>query len=79
MLPVLNISPIFGYTNFIKTQEGTMKRTAKDKSIRTAPVGAWESGIVNEKKKPCRRQHLNEITTDSQGNGYPIFRNKQDD
>ena len=56
-----------------------MKRTAKDKSIRTAPVGAWESGIVNEKKKPCRRQHLNEITTDSQGNAYPIFRNKQDD
>lgn len=72
------ISLFSGYTNSIKTQEETMKATDKDKSIRPAPEGAWESGIINERKKPCKRQHLNEITTDSQGNGYPIFRNRQD-
>ena len=27
-----------------------MKTTDKGKQIRTAPKGAWESGIINEKK-----------------------------
>lgn len=55
-----------------------MKVTDKKKSIRTAPKGAWESGIINEKKNPSKIQHLNEITTDSQGNGYPVLHKNQD-
>ncbi len=55
-----------------------MKATDKDKRIRTAPKGAWESGIINEKKSISKKQHLNNITTDIQGNGYPIIRENQD-
>lgn len=66
-----------GHTNK-KLQEVTMKVTDKNKSIRTAPKGAWESGVINEKKKPSKKQHLNEITTDSQGNGYPVYQKNQD-
>ena len=55
-----------------------MKATEKNKRIRTAPKGAWESGEINEKKKISKKQHLNEITTDSQGNGYPINQKSQD-
>ena len=57
-----------------------MKVTDKDKRIRTAPKGAWESGIINEDKKKNRskKQHLNDITTDIQGNGYPVSHKNQD-
>ncbi len=55
-----------------------MKVTDKNKSIRTAPKGAWESGIINGKKNPSRKQHLNDITTDIQGNGYPVLGKNQD-
>ncbi len=44
----------------------------KNKSIRTAPKGAWESGDINKEKSSSKKQHLNDITTDSQGNGYPV-------
>lgn len=52
-----------------------MKAAEKDKPIYTTPKGAWEGGIINnretdDKKNPIK--HLNEITTDAQGNGYPI-------
>lgn len=56
-----------------------MKATDKDKRIRTAPKGAWESGVINEEKKFSKNKHLNEITTDIQNNGYPVSRNKQGD
>lgn len=56
-----------------------MKATDKEKRIRTAPKGAWESGIINAKKERSKKQHLDEIATDSQGNGYPVFRKSQDD
>ncbi len=49
-----------------------MKATDKKKSIRTAPKGAWESGDINKEKIFSPEQHLNNITTDSQGNGYPV-------
>lgn len=55
-----------------------MKAADKDKSIRTAPKGAWESGIINEVKKHSKKD-LNDITTDSQGNGYPVSQRNQDD
>ena len=54
-----------------------MKATDKDKPIRTTPEGAWEGGVINERKKPSKKQHLNDITTDLQGNGYPVSQNKQ--
>ena len=55
-----------------------MKATDKDKTIHTTPKGAWEGGVINERKKPSKKQHLNEISTDLQGNGYPVSKNKQD-
>ncbi len=54
-----------------------MKATDKNKRIRTVPKGAWEGGIINEEKKISKKRHLNEIATDSQGNGYPIFPESQ--
>ena len=56
-----------------------MKVTDKDKHIHTAPEGAWESGIINKKKEHSKKQHLNDITTDIQGNGYPVSQKNQDD
>ena len=57
-----------------------MKATDKNKRIRTAPKGAWESGIINENKKEHRskKQQLNDITTDIQGNGYPVSHKNRD-
>lgn len=54
-----------------------MKRSSKDKAIRTIPKGAWESEII-KKKNPSKKQHLNDISTDIQGNGYPIIYDEQD-
>ena len=55
-----------------------MKATDKSKRIRTVPKGAWEGGIINEKKNRCEKQHLNDISTDLQGNGYPVSHKNQD-
>ena len=55
-----------------------MKITDKDKPIHTTPKGAWEGGVVNERKKPSEKKNPNDITTDLQGNGYPVSRKKQD-
>lgn len=54
-----------------------MKATDKNNRIPTAPKGAWESGAINEKKERSPKQHLNDITTDLQGNGYPVIRKNQ--
>lgn len=56
-----------------------MKATHKHKRIRTFPKGAWENGVLNEKRKRSKEQHLNDITTDIQGNGYPVIQDDQDD
>ena len=55
-----------------------MKATDKDKRIRTVPKGTWESGLINEKKNRYEKQHLNDISTDLQGNGYPVSHKNQD-
>lgn len=71
----------FGQTNPIKIQEvPLMKVTDRDKSIHTVPKGAWESGVVKETKSRSEKQrrHLNDITTDGQGNGYPVPGKGQD-
>lgn len=54
-----------------------MKAADKNKSIPTIPKGTWESGIVVDKKERSQKQHLNDITTDIQGNGYPVTRKNQ--
>lgn len=56
-----------------------MKATDKKKPIHTIPNGTWESGIINDKENTSLQKHLNDITTDSQGNGYPIYQNNQND
>ncbi len=56
-----------------------MKATDKEKRIRTAPDGAWESGVIHAEKNRSKKQHLNDITTDIQGNGYPVIRKNQAD
>ena len=55
-----------------------MKAADKDKRIRTIPKGAWESGIINDEKNRSKKQHFNDITTDIQGNGYPVSHKNQD-
>ncbi|MCI8918690.1 MAG: hypothetical protein HFH29_07975 [Eubacterium sp.] len=49
-----------------------MKPTDKDKPIYTTPKGAWEGGIASLRKKT--HKNPNTITTDLQGNGYPMPR-----
>ena len=56
-----------------------MKVTDKDKPIRTIPKGVWEGGVINEKENRSPKQHLNDITTDIQGNGYPVSHKNRDD
>lgn len=56
-----------------------MKASSNDKKIRTTPKGVWESSNANVKENRSKKQHLNDITTDIQGNGYPILGKKQDD
>ncbi len=53
-----------------------MKLAEKKEPIQTIPDGAWEAGMIHEKKNVSEKKRLNEITTDAQGNGYPIT-NKQ--
>ena len=55
-----------------------MKAADKNKRIRTAPKGAWESGIINEQQNRSKKQRLNDITTDLQGNGYPVSHKNRD-
>ena len=49
-----------------------MKQAEKDKSPPTAPKGVWESSTTYKKGHKTKNEHLNEITTDVQGNGYPV-------
>ncbi|MCM1118032.1 MAG: hypothetical protein NC543_01525 [bacterium] len=56
-----------------------MKITDKKKPIHTIPNGTWESGLINNKENSSPQKHLNDITTDSQGNGYPIHQNNQNE
>lgn len=49
-----------------------MKKPFKDKTIRTTPKGAWEGGIINDTGHNHKTAKPDEITTDMQGNGYPI-------
>lgn len=54
-----------------------MKQAEKDKPVHTAPKGVWEGSTTLKKEHKTRNEHLEEITTDMQGNGYPSS-SKQD-
>lgn len=56
-----------------------MKAADKDKPVYTTPKGAWEGGVINERKDRSGHKNPNDITTDAQENGYPVARVKQDD
>ena len=56
-----------------------MKAADKSKRIHTLPKGAWEGGIIDETENPPQKRHLNDITTDIQGNGYPLSHKNRDD
>lgn len=53
-----------------------MKVVQKDKPIDTVPKGVYEGGIINQTMQDKKSQHLNDISTDSQGNGYPTRKPK---
>ncbi len=53
-----------------------MKPTEKDKPVHTIPEGAWEAGMIHLKSDTPVHRDPNTITTDSQGNGYPVPQGK---
>lgn len=55
-----------------------MKSTEKDKPIHTAPKGVWEASTTLKKEHKTKNEHFEEISTDAQGNGYPVSNSKQD-
>ncbi|MCI8669149.1 MAG: hypothetical protein HFI34_06485 [Lachnospiraceae bacterium] len=48
-----------------------MKKAEKDNPINTIPKGAYEAGATNRSIRNNDR-NPNDITTDIQGNGYPV-------
>lgn len=56
-------------------KEAAMKKARDDKPVHTIPKGAYESGNINAELRKNKNNKLNDITTDSNGNGYPV--NKQ--
>lgn len=55
-----------------------MKQAESEKPIHTIPKGVWESSYPYKKGNKSKKEHLNEITTDAQGNGYPVSNSRQD-
>lgn len=49
-----------------------MKKARGDNPINTIPKGVYESGIINKEIRENKNNHLNDISTDAQGNGYPV-------
>lgn len=49
-----------------------MKQKQNTKPIQTIPEGAYEGGVSSQPKEPCSCCHENRLSTDLQGNGYPI-------
>lgn len=55
-----------------------MKQAESDKPVYTIPKGVWESSSPYKKEQKTKKERLNEITTDAQGNGYPVTNSRQD-
>lgn len=54
-----------------------MKKAKDDNPINTIPKGVYESGIINKELRKNKNNHKNDISTDAQGNGYPVNRDKE--
>lgn len=54
-----------------------MKQAESDKPVHAIPNGVWESSTPHKKKPKTKNEHLNEIATDAQGNGYPVSNSRQ--
>lgn len=52
-----------------------MKKARDDKPIQTIPKGAYEAGVINPALRKSKHD-INDITTDLQGNGYPVSPSK---
>lgn len=48
-----------------------MKKAEKNNPVRTIPHGAYEAGATNQSIRD-NDWNPNDITTDIQGNGYPV-------
>ena len=55
-----------------------MKSTEKDKPVPSIPKGVWEASHTDEHRNVSKEKHLNNISTDAQGNGYPVRQEKEE-
>lgn len=56
-----------------------MRDNKDDKRLRTIPEGMYEAGIMNREVRKNKSRGVNDLTTDAQGNGYPVQENKKND
>ena len=54
-----------------------MKKAKDDNPINTIPKGVYEGGAINKELRKNKNNQLNDITTDVQGNGYPVPQKKE--
>ena len=57
------------------------KRTEKERikeKIKVIPHGAYEAGMTDRQADGDREKKLNDLTTDLQGNGYPVNRSGEE-
>ena len=57
------------------------KRTEKERikeKIKVIPHGAYEARMTDRQADGDREKKLNDLTTDLQGNGYPVNRSGED-
>lgn len=48
-----------------------MQKPKDKETINSIPTGAYEAGTTDKEMRTDEKNHLNEICTDIQGNGYP--------
>ena len=56
-----------------------MQKPRDKETINTIPRGAYEAGTTDREMRTDERSHLNELTTDLQGNGYPVNRSGKEE
>ncbi len=56
-----------------------MQKPRDKETINTIPRGAYEAGTTDREMRTDERGHLNELTTDLQGNGYPVNRSGKEE
>lgn len=49
-----------------------MKKAKDDKRLQTIPEGSYEAGAMNRELRKNNSREVNDLTTDAQGNGYPV-------